>query len=79
VLCLHKAQGKFDSDVLHAVGRKMLRSRLEEKWLGTGQNIEAAMWLKIVHWHHDPSLSPLQTILRAYDDMPHVPRPAWAA
>lgn len=76
-LCLHKARDRFDPDALHVAGRKMLRSRLEEKWLGAGQNIEAAMWLKIVHWHHDPSLSPLQTILKAYDDMPHVERPSW--
>lgn len=40
-------------------------------------DIEAAVWLKIVHWHHNPSLSPLETILKSYDDMPHVPRPAW--
>ena len=36
-----------------------------------------ATWLKIVHWHYDPTLSPLQTILKAYDDMPDVARPAF--
>jgi hypothetical protein len=33
-----------------------------------------ATWLKVVYWHVDPRLTPEQTILKAYDDMPTVPR-----
>jgi hypothetical protein len=74
-LCLHHARGLFGADELLKAGRRMLQAHLEEGWLGSGQAIEAATWLKIVYWHHDPSLSPLQTILKAYDDMPKVQRP----
>ena len=74
-LCLHQARQQFDpSDLLHA-GRKMLQANLNENWLGAGQYCRAATWLKIVYWHHDPLLTPLTTILKAYDDMPNVPMP----
>lgn len=53
----------------------MLRANLQENWLGRGQYIRAATWLKIVYWHHDQSLTPLQTVLSAYDNMPDVPQP----
>lgn len=74
-LCLHKARGQFERLELLNAGRKLLQSRLEREWLGRGQAIRAATWLKIVYWHHDPSISALQTILRAYDDMPNVQKP----
>lgn len=76
-LCLHKTRGQFDESALLAAGRKMLQAKLEENWLGHGQYIRAATWLKIVYWHHDPTLTPLQAILKAYEDMPNVPRPAF--
>ncbi len=75
-LCLQKTGHQFDADLLLAAGKKMLSANLEEDWLGRGQFIDAATWLKIVHWHHDPALTPLQTVLKAYDDMPQVPRPS---
>jgi hypothetical protein len=74
-LCLHHVRGQFTPDELFKAGRRMLQAHLEEDWLGSGQAIEAATWLKIVYWHRDPSLTPLQTILKAYDDMPKVQRP----
>ncbi|MCQ2995023.1 hypothetical protein QCD79_25570 [Pseudomonas quasicaspiana] len=75
-LCLHRtATQQFDEDDLLKAGRKMLQANLQETWLGGGQYIRAATWLKIVHWHYDQTLTPLQTILKAYDDMPKVPRP----
>lgn len=77
-LCLHHARQKFDASDLFEAGRKMLQTKLEDDWLGRGQYLRAATWLKIVYWHHDPSLTPLQTILKAYDDMPNVARPAFA-
>jgi hypothetical protein len=40
-----------------------------------GQRQQAATWLKIVYWHRDESLTPLQTVLRAYENMPKMPRP----
>lgn len=76
VLCLEQAGRKqFDRDALLGAGRKMLQSNLQENWLSGGQYIRAATWLKIVYGHSDESLTPLQTILRAYDNMPKVARP----
>ena len=44
-------------------------------WLGQGHTLCAALWLKLVYALHEPALTPLQTILRAYDNMPDVPWP----
>lgn len=75
-LCLHRAcKQQFDEEDLFKAGRKMLQANLQETWLGGGQMIRAATWLKIVYWHHDKTLTPLQTILKAYDDMPKVQKP----
>lgn len=75
-LCLHRtATQQFDEDDLLKACKKMLQANLQETWLGGGQCIRAATWLKIVHWHYDQTLTPLQTILKAYDDMPKVSRP----
>jgi tetratricopeptide (TPR) repeat protein len=73
-LCLHEARRQFDQNELFEAGRKMLQSYLQGTWL-KGQFDYAAMWLKIVYWHRDPSLTPLQTLLKAYENMPDVPRP----
>ncbi|MGK9416203.1 hypothetical protein ACSSUR_08605 [Pseudomonas cedrina] len=75
-LCLHRtALRQFDEDDLFKAGRKMLQKNLQEIWLGGGQYIRAATWLKIVYWHKDETLTPLQTMLKAYDNMPKVPCP----
>jgi hypothetical protein len=75
-LCLYRAaRCNFDEEDLFKAGRKMLQANLQEKWLGGGQFIRAATWLKIVYWHHDETLTPLQTVLKAYENMPKVPRP----
>ena len=79
-LCLHRTcQQQFDETDLFKAGRKMLQANLQETWLGGGQMIRAATWLKIVYWHYDEPLTPLQTILMAYDNMPKVPRPDFVA
>ena len=76
-LCLHHARGQYTPSDLHAAGRKMLQASLEDDWLGRGQSMRAATWLKLVYWHADPSLTPLETVLKAYDSMPQVARPAF--
>lgn len=65
----------ISQEKLHSAGRAMLRANLEENWLGGGQGIRAATWLKIVHGLAEPDLSPEQTLLRAYEDMPKVQSP----
>jgi hypothetical protein len=75
-LCLHQtARQSFDEEDLFKAGRKMLQANLQENWLGRGGAWRAAMWLKIVYWHRDRTLTPLQTILKAYENMPDVVRP----
>jgi len=75
-LCLHRtARQEFDEDELFKAGRKMLQANLQKTWLGGGQYIRAATWLKIVYWHNNETLTPLQTVLKAYENMPKVPQP----
>lgn len=77
-LCLYRTcQQQFDEEELFKAGRRMLQENLQETWLGGGQMIRAATWLKIVYWHYDESLTPLQTILKAYDNMPKVSKPGF--
>ena len=65
----------YDPHALLTAGRRVLAANLQENWLGAGQDVRGAMWLKLVYALHDPALTPLQTILRAYDNMPDVPWP----
>jgi hypothetical protein len=73
--CLHKVRQQFENAALFSAGRKMLRTRLESEWLNVGQNLHAASWLKIVYGDDQENMGPTQTILRAYENMPHVTRP----
>jgi hypothetical protein len=74
--CLNKLKIKsFDEEKLFDAGRKMLQHNLEGEWLGRGRDILSAIWLKIVYWHKDKTLTPFQTILKAYDNMPRVTKP----
>ncbi|TCS32901.1 hypothetical protein EDC30_11912 [Paucimonas lemoignei] len=75
ILCLNKLNYKFNDATLFEAGRNMLQANLEENWLGRGQYIRAATWLKLVHWEHNKTLLPFEVLLRAYDDMPNVARP----
>lgn len=74
-LCLHYSRGEFDADEIFAAGRTMIQSKLEDDWLGYGQSIRAAIWLKVVYWHRDSKLTPLEVILKAYENMPNVLHP----
>ncbi|WP_407973063.1 hypothetical protein ACJ51O_36375 (plasmid) [Burkholderia pyrrocinia] len=82
-LCLYYARPEtavangYTPEALLEAGRRMLQANLESKWFGNGQFIRGAMWLKVVYWNRGDELTPLQTILKAYDNMPNVPRPAF--
>lgn len=77
-VCLQRAgRQSFDENDLLKAGRKMLSANLQDTWLGGGQFVRAATWLKIVYSHSDNALTPLQVVLSAYDNMPKVPRPAF--
>ncbi|ATB70875.1 hypothetical protein SJPD1_2787 [Sulfurospirillum diekertiae] len=73
--CLNHIKPQFDPEKLFQAGRKMLQTHLDNNWLGVGQNIRAAMWLKNVYWHDNRTLTPLETILKAYENMPDIPKP----
>lgn len=80
VLCRHYLNFEFDRDEILAAGRRMLREHLESDWLENGQTLKAAMWLMLVHWYpsfyYDEEMpSPIDVLLKAYEDMPHVARP----
>lgn len=75
-ICLKRVgrQG-FDDEALHEAGKRVLRDNLQEKWFGGGQFIRGTTWLKIVYEFSPDKISPLETILRAYENMPLVSRP----
>lgn len=75
--CLQAIEIRFALPELLSAGRRLLENQLAENWLHNGQMIRATTWLKIVYWHADQSLTPEQTMLKGYDDMPTVPRPAF--
>lgn len=69
-------KGVCVDDELKGIGCRVLRDNLQEKWLGGGQFIRAATWLKIVYeFDEGGGLSPMETILRSYENMPNVKRP----
>lgn len=69
--------GPVSDHALARAGHQLLRDHLTEPWLQNGQYLRAAMWLKIVHEVANPELKPAEVMLKAYDDMPTVPRPAF--
>jgi len=74
-LCLYRARQEFDAEDLFEAGKKMLRANLESNWLGAGQYLRAATWLKSVYDLNDETLTSIEVVLRAYDHMPNVPKP----
>ena len=75
-LCLRAlGEGFEDEDFLKA-GRRVLSNNLTRNWFGRGQFGQSALWLNIVHWEVARSASPLEAILKAYDDMPTLVKPA---
>lgn len=74
-LCVEQLGVQVASDSLFDAATKMLSAHLQTDWLGRGQMLRAATWLKIVHWHRKSTLNPLAAVLHAYDNMPKIPRP----
>jgi hypothetical protein len=85
-LCRHYLNNEFDRADVLAAGRKMLAANLSQPqpycdgWLENGQSLRAAMWLMLIYWypafHNGEELpSPVDVLLKAYDDMPDVTRP----
>jgi hypothetical protein len=86
ILCRHYLNNEFDREEILQAGRKMLAAKLSQPqpycdgWLENGQSLRAAMWLMLIYWypafHNGEELpSPVDVLLKAYDDMPDVIRP----
>lgn len=71
LLCRNHFEQLFSQEELAQAGKKMLGKYLEEPWLRMGLYSYAATWLKIVHWDHQNTDTPYETILEAYNDMPN--------
>ena len=76
LLCQARIKGCVNAPDLQGAGHRMLRAHLEE-WLSYGQYSRAATWLKIVNWDNATKTTPVETIQRAYEDMPTIARPAF--
>lgn len=63
-----------DEEFIHA-GHRLLQLHVAERWLHLGDYHTTAMWLKIVYEIANPTLSPAEVMLKAYDDMPTIARP----
>lgn len=85
-LCRHYLNNEFDREEILQAGRAMLAAKLSQPqpycdgWLENGQSLRAAMWLMLIYWypafHNGEELpSPVDVLLKAYDDMPDVTRP----
>lgn len=57
------------------MGIKLLSHYLRAEWIGRGRYFIGLTWLKLIYWHHDPTLTPVQVIWKAYDSMPTIERP----
>jgi tetratricopeptide (TPR) repeat protein len=77
-LCANAARSEVEPDQLHQAARRMLKSKLDTSWLGRGQSMRAATWLMAIHWYPSCTLTPVQTLLKAYDDMPLVQQPSFS-
>lgn len=74
--CMYKSRSTFARVELFKYGKKFLKRYMHEQWLGTGQFLRAVMWLKVVYEFEDTEvLSPLQTVLKAYENVSDILMP----
>jgi hypothetical protein len=64
-LCKSGRDGSISAQQCGAIGARVLRASLRERWLGRGQNVRAATWLKIVAEFAQWNLSPHGVMQRA--------------
>lgn len=77
LLCRHYTNDEFDKKSLVEAGLKVLKRNLEGNWLGRGQVGRAALWLRIVYSIEQNNLTPLQILMKAYENMPNVIKPSF--
>ena len=76
--CRHLAEGGRPDAAYVAKGEEMLRQVMMERFIPNGSHIKMAMWLKAIY--HDSGIvqTPEETILKAYDTMIGIEKPAFA-
>ena len=76
--CRHLADGGKPDAAYVAKGEEMLRKTTIERFLPNGSQIPMAMWLKAIYHDSGVTRTPEETILKAYDTMTGVEKPAFA-
>lgn len=76
--CRHLVDGGKPDAAYVAKGEEMLRKTTIERFIPNGSQITMAMWLKAIYHDSGVTRTPEETILKAYDTMPGVEKPAFA-
>ena len=76
--CRHLADGGKPDAAYVAKGEEMLRKTTIERFIPNGSRIPMAMWLKAIYHDSGVTRTPEETILKAYDTMTGVVKPAFA-
>ena len=76
--CRHLAEGGRPDAAYVAKGDEMLRKTMMERFIPNGSFIKMAMWLKAIYHDSGIARTPEETILKAYDTMIGVEKPAFA-
>lgn len=76
LLCQHKLLGLHDAGQLRKAVNRVLDVNLQSLWLGSGLYHYSLHWLMIAYAEDNPQADPKTVVLKAYDHMPKVQRPA---
>jgi hypothetical protein len=76
--CRHLAEGGKPDAAYVARGEEMLRKVMSESFIMNGYYTKMAMWLKAIYHDSGVTRTPEETILKAYDTMTGVEKPAFA-
>lgn len=76
--CRHLADGGKPDAAYVAKGEEMLRKTTTERFIPNGSHTTMAMWLKAIYHDSGVARTPEETILKAYDTMTGVEKPAFA-
>jgi hypothetical protein len=76
--CRHLADGGKPDAAYVAKGEEMLSKTMMERFIPNGSHTKMAMWLKAIYHDSGFTRTPEETILKAYDTMTGVEKPAFA-
>ncbi len=76
--CQHLADGGQRDATYIAKGEEMLRAAMLERFIPNGSYTKMALWLKAIYHDSGVTRTPEETVLKAYDTMTGVARPAFA-